>query len=511
MASQGVLTSAGTRTRGRVPVRGVLVGGAMLGAAVIAGAAATTPLGILLAALAVFGVALGWALSSWRRSIVAVVYYMPFSGLLPLAMYPNSAPGVLAKDLLFVLPAYIAAIVAVATRRERLTLPGAPVLLFGAFAALVTVQVINPHEPEFLVGPIGMKVWLFTPPLMVLGYHLFSRPEGLRRMLKVMFVLSIIPCVVGIIEALLVAAGQQALVYSWYGPAASAATQDFAAFDFGGGTFARLPSLFTAVSQYWLFTSASLAVGYAAWRGSPRDPFLRWFGPLGLGVIAVASMTAGTRAAFIFTPLLIMMVALLEGVPLRRLVLYAGGLAVSMLAVLQALHIDPTALASSSSEHTSFIFSFFGDGFRLATHHMIGGLGTGVDTNAARYAFDTVDYGVIYKTVGGVWWESWYLKAFLELGIVGLVILAMLVVSVVRRSLIVHRQIQDPAIRSMSAAFLGLFVWNVIFAIKTAYIDVDPMVIYVWLLLGIQWRLADMDRGERERAAEASSLAAGGA
>jgi cytochrome b561 len=95
--------------------------------------------------------------------------------------------------------------------------------------------------------------------------------------------------------------------------------------------------------------------------------------------------------------------------------------------------------------------------------------------------------------MGGVWYESWYLKALIELGVVGLAVFLVLIARLLVRAARAHRAtVADPEARSMSAAFLALFIWTLLFSIKTAGIDEDPLDLYVWLFLGWQWRLGDM-------------------
>ena len=46
--------------------------------------------------------------------------------------------------------------------------------------------------------------------------------------------------------------------------------------------------------------------------------------------------------------------------------------------------------------------------------------------------------------VGGTWYESWYVKALLELGVAGLVILVLLLGALATRALMQHRRLRDP-------------------------------------------------------------------
>lgn len=469
-------------------------------AAAVAGLAAAMGAGTPLLIAVFLAGAIAMALVSWRRSIRWALYYLPFSGLLPLLLYPNQGPATLLKDIAFIGPAYLGAIVAVISRRERLTLPRAPWLLLSALSALVVVQAANPKLERALVGPIGAKVWLFYLPLIVLGYHMFSEKGGLQQVLKWMTILAMVPCVLGILEALLIYGGQSSAVYRLYGAAAAATTENFTTYTFGTGSLTRVSSIFTFTAQYFFFATASIAVAWAAWRGNREDRLMRWFGPVAIAVATFASMTSGLRAAFIFAPVLFLMIALLEGYAIRGVLLGGVGSVLAVAGTLLLLGISVGPLASLTSGHTSFILDFFDQGIQFGLHHSIFGLGSGADTNQARYAFSTNDYGSVYAVTGGVWYESWYLKALLELGVVGLGVFVLLTIGLVRRSLSAHFAAKDPESRSMSAAFAALFLWTLIFSVKTAGIDEDPLNIYIWLFLGIQWRLATMQTARRDAA-----------
>jgi hypothetical protein len=132
----------------------------------------------------------------------------------------------------------------------------------------------------------------------------------------------------------------------------------------------------------------------------------------------------------------------------------------------------------------------FVDGFRQALSRTLMGLGTGVDTNAARFAFGQTDR---FVGVDGIWYESWYVKALLELGVAGLVILALLFGTLVVKALSQHGRLRDPGLKVVSASLIGLLLWNLMFNIKAQYLDIDPMNVYFWLLLGVLLKLPKLD------------------
>jgi hypothetical protein len=467
------------------------------GSAVVVGAAAAVGLlagagyGLYVLLLVFLVLVVSAGIASWRRSLEWMLYYLPFSGLLPLALYPSQGPGTELKDIAFVVPAYLGALLLLLRRRERLSVPRVPVLLLGAMSCLILVEAVNPALANPLVAVIGIKVWLFYIPLIALGYHMFSQKRDLDRLLKWMTILAMIPCALGLVEAALVYGGRSAFVYHLYGAAAGATTEDFTTFQFGGASLTRISSIFTFVAQYWFFATAAIAVAWAAWRGNRSDPTMRWLGPTAITIATFASLTSGLRAAFIFTPLLLLLIAAFDGFDLRALIGGATSSALAIIVVLYLLGIPFGPLANLTSGHASYILGFFGQGIRFGLHHALLGLGTGSDTAQARYAFSGSAYGTTFASLGGVWYESWFLKAFLELGIFGLAVFLCLCGALVRRSWQAHIAIVDPETRSISAAFVALLIWTLIFSVKTALVDEDPLDVYLWLFMGIQWRLGD--------------------
>src|SRR5204863_8199461 len=88
-------------------------------------------------------------------------------------------------------------------------------------------------------------------------------------------------------------------------------------------------------------------------------------------------------------------------------------------------------------------------GFGRAFHLTLLGVGTGSDTGASRYAFS---HAGGFNGEGGTWYESWYVKAALELGIVGLILVAITLGAIFIRGRSAHKRLRDPALRGVSAA-----------------------------------------------------------
>ena len=453
------------------------------------------------AAVLVVCVALLMGILDWRRSILGLLAYFPVSGVLSIALYPHTAPGALAKDVLFVIPAYVGYGLQKYTERRRVHVPALPAIALAVVAALVLVQMLNPSLPKLLVALIGAKTWLFYIPMVFIGHDLIRDRADFDRFLLVIAVTAIVPCAIGVIEAALIYAGHASTVYGWYGSAASAVTQGFATISAGSIFIRRVPSTFTFATQYYSFTVGALAIAYAAWRYtlSPRGRG-RW-GIFLMALILLASMLSGARSALLLTPaVLVGAVALDVGRRswLRRVAIVVVAIAVGLGLATAVLGAQPISLLGDVASHGLVqLREVFVDGIRRGLRQTTFGLGTGVDTIASRYALSA---GSLFQTVGGTWQESWWAKCLLELGVVGLVAGAVFMVSVVVHAIRTTVRRTDPRLRAVCAAITAYLLWALISNFKAQSLDLDPENVYFYLFIGVLLRLPALD-GDAPRGA----------
>ncbi len=484
------LPSVGDGAQGRA-----ILASALTVASLLAGAAVARGDGLaLLGVLAVIGAAFV-GLHNWRWSVAGLLAYMPFSGLLIIAFYPHTTVPVLAKDFLFVLPAYLGFIALCASRHIDISFRGAPIVLFTMLALLVVGQAFNPQLPNHLVGAIGIKVWLLYIPLYFVGYHLVRDKSDLSRTLGLMSLAALPTIALGIIEAVLVNGGHANVVYRLYGNAASATTQNFAQFDLaGGGSIHRVSSTFSFAAQYYAFAVSMIAVSYGWFRSRSAQKPRSLIGKIVWLLAIAAALTSGLRGAIVFVPLLILLITLFERGQLPRLFVRLLAPAVVLFAAGSVFHSPLSNLISNAVKVGRQEFaSVFVHGFNRAFDLTLTGVGTGADTSASRYAF--AERGT-FAGVGGTWYESWYVKAALELGIAGLVLTSLTLAAILLRGWHAHRSLRDPGLRAVSAALMAFLVWNLIYSIKGQYMDFDPINIYFWLFAGLLMKLPMLERGE---------------
>ena len=463
----------------------------------------------------VAGLALG--LRNWRWSIYGLLAYVPISGIPLDVTYGHRlqrAVAVLAIDFVFVLPAYVGFAFWAWPRRRRLTFRGIPFVAVGALGLVVLVQGFNPRLPSHLLGLIGIKVWLFYIPLLAVGYHLVRTRKELHRLVTSIALLAVVPAVIGVAEAALLYSGHGDTVYSVYGHAAGAVTQQYTALVLaGGGNLKRIPSTFSSFYQYYLFLAVSIAAGYAWWR---RARATSWEGAAAAAVLvllAVASCLTGVRAAFFMTPLLLVLMVALEGRAAVRFVARALVPVAVVLALATAVPATRLLDAWKTGAHTVRVE--FGDVIvssgRQAFHATRLGLGAGVDSVGGRYAYSSEGSWnrAVFPVLHGDFVESWWLRAYVELGIVGIVAVIALFGLLLVRGYRAHASLRDAGLRACSAAFLAVAIWTTVYDVKAQYLDLTPLNVYFWLFAGILLGLPELERRRGAAAETAAEPVAG--
>ncbi len=422
-------------------------------------------------------------LARWQRGIYGLLIYLPFAGLVTLAQYPWEGPALLNpllyKDWLFALPAYFGFVAAVVMRRERFPrLARLPSGLLVALSVLVIAQTANPHVPNFLMALIGAKVWLFYIPLYFLTAALLVSRRQLIFLLRLMLVVAIVPCAIGIAEFVLGRLyGHLTVMNTIYGTLAPEAQQGFTVYEVGGGLLPRgTPGTFTSVTQFFGYLLGMLVACYAVWR---TDPSPRWrrLGQFMMIFVALNALLTGARSAFIFVPLLLLLAFGLDrGLGgLMRAVALAGGMLGGALLLL-------SIRAVGLFEHVSELFVIYAQGtaYELLVQALVSaplGNGTGTNTGPARYAIS--DPASYYSGL-----ENYYAKVVYELGVPGFLLILGLFGVLIWQGFRIRRRLQDPALRTCAGALLAFFIAVALNSFKGWLVDLDPLNVYFWLFAG---------------------------
>ena len=426
----------------------------------------------------------------WQRGVYGLLLYLPVAGVVTLALLPWNGPMIFnpvgLKDWLFVIPAYLGFMGSIVVGRQAL--PRADkltVTLLGAFAVLVLVEMVHPGIPNGMTALIGAKVWLTYIPLYFLGLALAVDRRNLANLWRLMMVIAVFPCLVGVGEYLAsYVFGYDRVMAQIYGSHAADVTQAMTWFDVGGGEVFRIPSTFTFWTQYFSFTLAMLVPGFAVWRSDP-SPAWRRTGGIFLGFVTLAGFLSGSRGAFVFLPLALVVIYWLE----RGLagavragayvaVALAGALAISRVAA-KPMFDWIWGLFSSYAVDTAY------GGLAQALGSSWLGHGTGTNTGPARYAFGQPELFVAI--------QNYYAKTTYELGVLGLAILVCLFATWIVGGVRTLRTLRDPGLRATASALTGFVIIVALNSFKGWMLDLDPVNVYFWLFAGVLASLGRLD------------------
>jgi len=417
-----------------------------------------------------------WAaiLPRWRRGLELFILFTPFAGLIEAHLYP--APwAVLIKDVLFAIPAYLGFAL---SGELGYALSGIPrsvgtILLF--FVAVILVQSFNPSGPGLLATLVGLKVWLFYVPMILLGRAYVRNRASLLRLTRLMTCLVWLPCAAGILEWMLsLAIGYQRAIGLFYGEAAAAATQGFVRFDNG---LMRIPGTFAFPAQYLLYILCMFVpvLGCMALEKNARWRAIRG---ADLALLCVAGLMTGERGAFVMLPLL-----LAAFYALRRGALglvWAGlGLIAALFLVLSVSGIDPEGLLHMESDLSQSYAVSQGSEIKDAFAWLGGGVGS--DTGAARVVSED-----LAPTRG---FEGYYAESLAELGVVGLAVALAIQVALLLSALSVRAMIAGTDIKPYAEAAAAFIALALVYNYKGPVVRLDPANMLYWLFAGMLFSL----------------------
>jgi hypothetical protein len=420
--------------------------------------------------------------------------FVPFAGAVQLWLYP-AAWAVLIKDILFALPAYIGFVLSGELPRTLPQIPRALGLLVTLFVGLVLVQALNPLGPGLYATLIGLKVWLFYLPMILLGRAYVQTRSNLMRMSRIMLGLAWLPCAIGILQWLLSKKyGYDYAIGLFYGnEAGKNATQGFTQFDNG---LIRIPATFAFPTQYlnYILCMFVPVLGcittelHGTWRKVCMADLV---------LLCVAGFMTGLRSAFLMIPLMMFSFYLIR----RGLMgaVWASLLMASLLgAFISISGIDSGGLLQMETD-LSHVYAVgqtgvMSDALRLTWI----GRGVGTSTGAARLAVDNPDDFVGF--------ESFYAKTVAELGLIGLALILLLQFLLLMLTVRILRSAADSVTATYVCAIAACLLVFLVYNYKGVVIDLDPANMLYWLFVGVLLALPTLDaKGSQENMSMASA------
>jgi hypothetical protein len=428
-----------------------------------------------------------WAavLPHWRRGLELALLYMTIAGAVELWLYPASW-GVLIKDTVFLIPAYIGFIMSGELGPALTGIPKSFRIILLLLVGTIMVQALNPAGPGLVATLIGLKVWLFYVPVMLLGYAYVRDRASLLRLSRLMIGLIWLPCVVGILQWLLsMTIGYKAAITLFYGDAALAATQQFQ--QFGKVGVIRIPGTFPFATQYLDYVLCMFApvLGSVAIEDNKLWQRLRM---VSLPLLFIGGLMTGVRAAFLMIPLSLGVFYLLSRGGLG--VVWVGVLTAGALAVVFSIGgIDPAGMLHMETELSGQYAGEQAGEIKDALDETWLGLGVGTSTTAAQVV-----------TTGDITaYEGYYAKSAAELGVVGLIIVVVAQLALIILALRAHRHFRGSDLQPYCDAIAALALVFSVYSYKGPIMSLDPPCSLYWLFAGLLFALPKVAESETIR------------
>ncbi len=452
-------------------------------------------------------------LNNWRNGLYLFLIWLLFEDLARKYLGNNMAIY-FGKDFL-VGVVYVAFVVALRKKTVKLFKPPfrIPLLVLFWFAIM---QMFNPASSSIFFGLMGFKLYFYYIPLMFVGYALVDTEKELRRLFTVSLALAAVICPLGIAQSIL---GHTFLNPEHPAEDIKTLSQLYRTAPISGVIIYRPTSVFVSDGRFsaYLMLAFLLAVGFAGYLIlRSRKGRLATFSVLVL--VAGAIAMSGSRGALVWGLLdgFVVAAAFFWGAPWRqgeamRIVrtVQHGILGIS-LAVVILFFAYPEALLSR--------FSFYNETLSLDSpaseliyrardyplENFLGafnyprwpyGYGLGTASMGAQYVAR-----IMHAAPMGIGVESGYGELVLEMGIVGLVLWIVMSLAVSISAWKAAKKLKGSPLFPLAFvifwyAFLVLvpFTYNGLNTYENFVMNA-----YLWLLLGVLFRLPTMKLASQE-------------
>jgi len=461
--------------------------------------------GLILTALSFIFVAIVVAmLNNWRHGLYFFLAWLLFEDLARKYLGNNMAIY-FGKDILAAV-VYVSFLAAY--RRKRVTSFRPPFLLPALLLFWFGVmQIFNPASTSRVYGMLGMKLYFYYMPLVLVGYALFEREEDLRRFFKVNLAIGIVIISLGIVQSI--------LGHTFLNPENPA--EDirelsglYRVSPLSGSIAYRPNSVFVSTGRFanFLILSWIMAFGYSGYLLLRRREG-RGLAFLSLSVIFAGITLCASRGALLWVAgsALISGVAFLWGSPwrnqaitgvLRTLQRAALGAALALGILLitypeallsrVAIYTETLSPTSSASELVYRARDYPLENFLKAFQYDRWPYGYGIGTSSLGVQYVS---RIMKVPAMGIGVENGYGAIIVEMGILGLVLWLIMSSAVISKGWQVVCRLKDSPWFPLGFMIFWYSFLLLVPMTYTTLVSYQDFVLnaYLWLLLGILFRL----------------------
>jgi hypothetical protein len=446
-------------------------------------------------------------LRNWRTGFYLFFVWMLIEDLVRKYM-GNSLELFFGKDVL-VACVYIALFVEIRRGREKSFRP--PFLLsLSLFFWLGLIQVFNQNSPSILYGLLGFKVYFYYIPLLFAGYALIRTDADLRKFLLLSAVMAGLISALGIIQAIV---GQSFLNPEKLAPELEDLGNLNKVTPLTNHALYLPDSVFVSSGRFdeYLVWAFIVTLGTAAYLllHTPRHRKLIF---AVIGLLGAATLLSGSRSGVIavVASTLVLSAAFLWGAPWRwqqahrlvrviRRTFIVAGLALAAVVMLfpddagsrVAYYVETLSPDSSAYDAGNRSWDYPIDNLLYAFTKPNWLLGNGIGTASLGGQY-------VAKVLGtrplNLWVEEGYGQLIVEMGIVAPFLWLLWTGSVMCYSWKVARRLRETRLFPIAIAIVW-YAFAVLFLFTYTALDAYQNYVsnvYLWLLLGILFRLPDL-------------------
>lgn len=443
-------------------------------------------------------------ISDWRAGVMVFLIWLVFEDLARKYL-GNSMTVYFTKDFI-VGVAYVSFMLA--RRRQKIETFKIPFLIpLTIFFCYALIQVFNPWTPSVLYGFLGMKLYFYYAPLIVLGYAMLEKPADLDRLLQISVITGIIVAFLGIVQSVV---GIDFLTPADLAPELVELTRLTRRTPISQLDVPVTTSVFVSVGRFsqYLILVWILAMGAQGYLLLSRRRGAKW-GFLAIGVVSVAVVITGNRTPVVFVMIsaLMMTAAFLWGAPWRwgqghrlvkalRRTLFIGAVGLILMVEVYpnvmgahwAFVSETLAFQGQGSElvNRSWDYPIMNLGLAFQHERWVEGYGTGLNSLGAQYVARFLD-----QPVPNIGVENGFGMLIVEMGIVAPFLWLYWVGAMMWAGWRVVRQLRQTVYFPIGFAILwNAFVLTVLlmhFGVQSYQNFVNNA--YMWLLMGVLFRL----------------------
>jgi len=420
---------------------------------------------------------------NWKKLFYLLIFFLPYLGYIQLQISQYTVLSPLIHDIIFIVPLFIFFII---DRKKIDFFPQDLKKIIIFFIIILIIQFLNPFNNIGILGRlVGFKVWFFYFFFILVGYHLISNNNDLKKFCNIFSKFAIVPFIIGsLIYISYYLFGFQQTMTFFYGDfsIASKATQNFAKFDYGSFSYFRNPSTFSYSAQYLNYCLIVLITSFTSYFLSKTTKEKNFYKLLIIFTLISAFLT-GNRGSIVYISIFLI-IFFFQKYQLKDIKFAFVKIILIFLFLIFIYNNIPMIKEIVSLGQLYTTNTFFSNFSENILNYFLGS-GLGNSTSGVRY----LEGNKLNMINEGLYW-----KVIVELGFFGLIVFLSLFLNYLKQIKIVKKKLSTYNEINFCYCFYAFILFQIIAGFKSwVYFEGYPSNFIFFLLLGIIIKLGTDD------------------